>query len=174
MKLCFRSDEPTGGLRHSDQGAVFGLLRPDTVSSRTLASGRTSRPGAWVIFSFVPRIRFRRTRTQRSGTQCNGTRTRWLFELRRCRSLIEGVRGNLRANGPDCYTRSLRVRVRVREEARTKHWTEVLDRAFLICVKFPHRTRSMCVVRASQSHAHSSYVLGPRVALSHRSPWFVS
>ena len=29
-------------------------------------------------------------------------------------------------------------------------------------------------VRASQSHAHSSYDLGPRVALSHRSPWFVS
>ena len=32
MKLCFRSDEPTGGLRHSTQGAVFGLLRPDTAS----------------------------------------------------------------------------------------------------------------------------------------------
>jgi ABC-type phosphonate transport system ATPase subunit len=32
MKLCFRSDEPTGGLGHSDQGAVFGLLRPDTAS----------------------------------------------------------------------------------------------------------------------------------------------
>ena len=29
------------------------------------------------------------------------------------------------------------------EEARTKHWTEVLDRAFLICVKPPHCTRSM-------------------------------
>ena len=29
-------------------------------------------------------------------------------------------------------------------------------------------------VPASQSHAHSSYDLGPRVALSHRSPWFVS
>ena len=26
---------------------------------------------------------YRRTRPQRSGTQCNGTRTRWLFELRR-------------------------------------------------------------------------------------------
>ncbi len=32
MKLCFRSDEPTGGLGYSDQGAVFGLLRPDTAS----------------------------------------------------------------------------------------------------------------------------------------------
>jgi ABC-type phosphonate transport system ATPase subunit len=32
MKLCFRSDEPTGGLGHSTQGAVFGLLRPDTAS----------------------------------------------------------------------------------------------------------------------------------------------
>ncbi|MFN9348934.1 MAG: hypothetical protein ACK6DQ_20280 [Planctomycetota bacterium] len=30
---------------------------------------------------FVRRIGFLRTRTQRSGTQCNGTRTRWLFEL---------------------------------------------------------------------------------------------
>ena len=42
----------------------------------------------------MPRIGFRRTRTQRSGTQsaaADGTRTRWLFELRRCRSLIEAV-----------------------------------------------------------------------------------
>ena len=31
----------------------------------------------------------------------------------------------------------------------------------------------MVAVRASQSHAHSSYDLGPRVALSHRSPRFV-
>ena len=37
----------------------------------------------------------------------------WLFEPRRCRSLIEAVRGYLGANGPDCYTGSLRVRVRV-------------------------------------------------------------
>ncbi len=37
----------------------------------------------------------------------------WLFEPRRCRSLIEAVRGYLRANGPDCYTGTLRVRVRV-------------------------------------------------------------
>jgi hypothetical protein len=54
-------------------------------------------------------------------------RTRWLFELRGCGSLIEAVRGNLRANRLDSYTRPLRVRVprcsvRVREEARTKHW----------------------------------------------------
>ncbi len=63
-----------------------------------------------------PRIGFRRTRTQSAaadGTQCNGTHTRWLFELRRCRSLIEAVRGNLRTNRPDSYTRSKRVRVRV-------------------------------------------------------------
>jgi hypothetical protein len=63
-----------------------------------------------------PRIGFRRTRTQSAavdGTQCNGTRTRWLFELLRCRSLIEAVRGNLRTNRSDCYTRSVRVRVRV-------------------------------------------------------------
>jgi hypothetical protein len=59
----------------------------------------------------VHRIRFRRTRTQRSGTQCNGTRTRWLFELRHYRSLIEAVRGNLRIQWPHCYPRSLRVRV---------------------------------------------------------------
>ena len=39
---------------------------------------------------FVDRIGFRRTRTQRSGTR---TRTRWLFEMRRCRSLIEAVGG---------------------------------------------------------------------------------
>ncbi len=37
----------------------------------------------------------------------------WLFEPRRCRSLIEAVRGYLRANGRDCYTDSLRERVRV-------------------------------------------------------------
>jgi hypothetical protein len=37
----------------------------------------------------------------------------WLFEPRRCRSLIEAVRGYLRANGPNCYTGSLRGRVRV-------------------------------------------------------------
>ena len=61
----------------------------------------------------VPRIGFRRTRTQRSGTQsaaADGTRTRWLFELRRCRSLIEAVCGNLRTNEPNCYIRSLRAR----------------------------------------------------------------
>ena len=48
----------------------------------------------------------RRTRTQRSGTQsaaADGTRTRWLFELRRCRALIESVRGNLRTHGTDRY-----------------------------------------------------------------------
>ncbi len=64
----------------------------------------------------VPRIGFRRTRTQSAaadGTQCNGTRTRWLFELQRCRSLIEAVRGNLRTNRSDCYPGPIRVRVRV-------------------------------------------------------------
>ena len=63
----------------------------------------------------VPRIGFLRTRTQRSGTQsaaADGTRTRWLFELRRCRSLIEAVCGNLRTNEPNCYIRSLRARAR--------------------------------------------------------------
>ena len=35
----------------------------------------------WVKRKFVHRFGFLRTRTQRSGTQCNGTRTRWLFEL---------------------------------------------------------------------------------------------
>jgi len=120
--------------------------------------GRYYKPGLIPAYAgslartFVLRIGFRRTRTQSAaadGTQCNGTRTRWLFELRRCRSLIEAVRGNLRTNRSDCYTRS--VRVRVREEARTKHWTEVLDRAFLICVTSPHRTRSMPVVRLYDS-----------------------
>jgi hypothetical protein len=42
----------------------------------------------------------------------SGTRTRWLFELLRCRSLIEAVRGNLQTNVPNCYAGSLRVRVR--------------------------------------------------------------
>ena len=28
----------------------------------------------------------------------------WLFEPRRCRSLIGAVRGYLRANGPDCQS----------------------------------------------------------------------
>ncbi len=49
----------------------------------------------------VLRIGFRRTRTQRSGTQCNGTRTRLLFEHRRCRSLIEVVWGNMQTYEPD-------------------------------------------------------------------------
>ena len=35
----------------------------------------------WVKTKFVDRIGFLRTRTQRSGTQCNGNRTRWLFLL---------------------------------------------------------------------------------------------
>jgi len=35
----------------------------------------------WVKRKFVHHIGFPRTRTQRSGTQCDGTRTRWLFEL---------------------------------------------------------------------------------------------
>ena len=63
----------------------------------------------------VPCIGFCRTRTQRSGTQsavADGTRTRWLFELRRCGSLIEAVCGNLRTNEPNCYIRSLRARAR--------------------------------------------------------------
>jgi len=34
-----------------------------------------------------------------------------LFELRRCRPLIEVIRGYLRTNGPDSYTGSNRVRV---------------------------------------------------------------
>ena len=79
----------------------------------------------------MPRIGFRRTRTQRSGTQsaaADGTRTRWLFELRRCRSLIEAVRGNLRTNRSDSYTGLLRVR----EQARTMWCTEVADGAILI------------------------------------------
>jgi hypothetical protein len=33
-------------------------------------------------------------------------RTRWLFKLRRCRTMIEAVRGNLKTNGPDRYIRS--------------------------------------------------------------------
>ena len=38
-------------------------------------------------------------------------RARWIFELRRFRSLIERVSGNLRTNGPDCYTGSRLARV---------------------------------------------------------------
>jgi hypothetical protein len=50
---------------------------------------------------------FRRTRTQRSGTQsaaADGTRTRWLFELRRCRSLIEAVQSTMPARRVACHT----------------------------------------------------------------------
>jgi hypothetical protein len=71
-----------------------------------------------------PRIGFLGARTERSGTQCNGTpcngtpcngtpcngtRTRWLFELQRCRSLIKAVRGSLKTNEPNCYSRSNRI-----------------------------------------------------------------
>jgi len=72
--------------------------------------------GSRCFSTFVPRIGLRRTRTQQSGTQsaaADGTRTRWLFEPRHCRSWIEAIRWNLRTDGPDSYTRSLRVRVRV-------------------------------------------------------------
>jgi hypothetical protein len=37
------------------------------------------------------------------------------------------------------------------EEARTKHWTEVLDREFLTCVKSPHLTRSLRGVELNRS-----------------------
>jgi hypothetical protein len=50
--------------------------------------------------------------TQRSGTQCNGTRTRWLFGPLRYRLLIEAVHGNLQTTWVNRYTGPLRVRVR--------------------------------------------------------------
>jgi hypothetical protein len=34
----------------------------------------------WVKRKFVHRFGILRTHAQQSGTQCNGTRTRWLFE----------------------------------------------------------------------------------------------
>jgi hypothetical protein len=131
--------------RESD--SVRPLWRSKTTNKPLQPSGGsgvspfdTSSPAAASTEPFVPRIGFRRTR--------------WLFELWRCRSLIEAVRGYLRTNGSNCYNREIRVRVRVprccvriREEARTMHWTEVRDRAFLTCVKFPPRTRSMRVGR---------------------------
>ncbi len=78
---------------------------------------------------------------------------RWLFELRRYRSLIEALGGNLRTDTADCYIGSNRGRVR--EEERRNSWTEVLDRELLTCEKAAPRTRSMGVVRAS--HRISSY-----------------
>ena len=55
----------------------------------------------------MPRIGFRRTRAQRSGTQsaaADGTRTRdrWLFEMRRRGSLNEGFARKLRAYPCSC------------------------------------------------------------------------
>ena len=47
-----------------------------------------------------PRIGFRRTRTQSAAADGTRTRTRRLFELRRCRSSIEVVRDNVWTNGP--------------------------------------------------------------------------
>ena len=64
----------------------------------------------WVKRKFEHRIGFPRTRTQRSGTQCNGTRTRWLFELLPCRWLIERVPGNLQTKVLNRYTRPLHTR----------------------------------------------------------------
>ena len=46
----------------------------------------------------MPRIGLRRTRAQRGGTQsalADGTRTRWLFEMRRCGSSTEAVRAEI-------------------------------------------------------------------------------
>ena len=55
---------------------------------------------------FVHRIGFRRARAR--------ARARWPFELRRCRSSIEAVHGNLQTNVPDSYAGSLRVRKELR------------------------------------------------------------
>ena len=68
---------------------------------------------------------------------------RWLFELRRYRSLIEALGGNLRTDTADCYIGSNRGRVR--QEERRNSWTEVLDRELLTCEKADPRTRSMGV-----------------------------
>jgi len=54
------------------------------------------------IAQFVPRIGFRRTRTQ--SAPADGTRTRWLFELRPCQTLIEAI--VVVADQYDCYTGS--------------------------------------------------------------------
>ena len=69
---------------------------------------------------FVPRIGFRRTRT------------RGLFELQRCRSLIEAVRGNLRTNRSDCYTGSIRVRVPIGYKSLGAELSEALARRISI------------------------------------------
>jgi hypothetical protein len=86
------NDVPRKGLR----------VRSPCPPLRPLAVGRF-RLAMCRLLTVRPDIVFLDARTKRSGTQCNGTRTRWLFKLRRCRSMIEAVRGNLKTN------RSMRV-----------------------------------------------------------------
>jgi len=52
--------------------------------------------------ALTPRIGLRRTRSQRSGTQsdlADGTRTRWLFEMRRRGLSTEAVRAEIAGLG---------------------------------------------------------------------------
>ena len=83
------------------QCSILAVRRARAQRSGTRARNRKaiSFKSIMVKQVFVHRIGFRRTRT------------RWLFEMRRCRSLIEAVCGKLQTYGPVCYTRSIRVRV---------------------------------------------------------------
>ena len=89
------NDVPRKGLR----------VRSPCPPLRPLAVGRF-RLAMCRLLTDRPDIVFLDACTQCNGTQCNGNRTRWLFKLRRCRSMIEAVRGNLKTNGPDRYIRS--------------------------------------------------------------------
>ena len=115
------NDVPRKGLR----------VRSPCPPLRPLAVGRF-RLAMCRLLTDRPDIVFLDARTQRSGTQCNGTRTRGPFELQRYRSLIEAVRGNLRTNRSDCNTGSIRVRVPIGYKSLGAELSEALARRISI------------------------------------------
>ena len=117
-----RANRPSGWSARVDPGSIFarscskpiGPLVPRFFLYRHSPSNLPD------LFSIVYGIRIPRARARARAS------ARWLFQLRRCGSLIEAVGGNLQTYGLNCYTGL--VLVRPRENVRTEPWTEVLDR----------------------------------------------
>ncbi len=157
-----------------------------------------------MIFSFVPRIGFRRARAQSAVADGARNRNRMLrvhginapcltahkppfpnLRIMLLISIILFITSITKFLPEQRVDRDGMIQLRARSSTSTSTSTSTKNSQN----KIMHRSgRSaslnfrnlfgghsvMVVVRASQSHAHSSYDLGPRVALSHRSPRFVS